>query len=307
MPELPEVEVLRRGLNPVLKGRRLERMQVFNAALRWPVSEELEKACQGQALLEVSRRSKYLLFRFSTGTMLVHLGMSGTLQLMAPGVPLQKHDHVQWEFEGAKTLRLNDPRRFGSVLWLSANDTVNLPGAELPGLREPFGRSEPLGQAKPLGRRAPPCERAQSLLARLGLEPFDLAFSGDHLYRNSRRRKLAVKPWLLSGEPVVGVGNIYACEALFRAAIDPRRSAGRISRARYQRLAQAIIEVLEEAILAGGSTLRDFVSPHGESGAFQNRYAVYARDGKTCPRCGATIKRFIQAQRSSFACLGCQR
>jgi len=294
MPELPEVEVLRRGLNPVLKGRRLKRMQVFNAALRWPVSAALEKACQGQPLLEVSRRSKYLLFRFSTGTMLVHLGMSGTVQLIGPDVPLQKHDHVQWEFEGAKILRLNDPRRFGSVLWLHDIETANWSVVEDPERAQSHGQMESSG-------------RAQSLLARLGLEPFDLAFSGDHLYRKSRHRRLAVKPWLLSGEPVVGVGNIYACEALFRAAIDPRRSAGRISLARYQRLARAIIEVLEEAISAGGSTLRDFVGSDGESGAFQHRYAVYARDGKTCARCGGTIKRLIQAQRSSFACLGCQR
>lgn len=307
MPELPEVEVLRRGLNPALKGRRLERMQVFNASLRWPVSEHLAQACQGKALLEVSRRSKYLLFRFTSGTMLVHLGMSGTVQLIASTAPLQKHDHVQWEFEGGQSLRFNDPRRFGSVLWLSERDTspaLNTDGDKVNHKASAAGDEV---NHKASAANAHSLGRAQALLARLGPEPFDEAFSGEHLFRGSRRRKLAVKPWLLSGEPVVGVGNIYACEALFRAGIDPRRSAGRISLRRYQRLAQCIVEVLDEAIAAGGSTLRDFVSSHGQSGEFQNRYTVYASEGKACQRCGESIKRFIQAQRSSFACLSCQR
>jgi len=214
--------------------------------------------------------------------MVVHLGMSGTVQWREPGAPLLKHDHLLWQFEGAPSLRFNDPRRFGSVLWLSDRR-----------------QAEDLDSARP--------ERAQVLLARLGIEPFDPLFSGLHLYQRSRKRRLAVKPWLLSGEPVVGVGNIYACEALYRAGIDPRRSAGRIALARYERLAQSIVEVLQEAIMAGGSSLRDFVSSHGQTGAFQNRYAVYAREGAACQRCGELIKRMVQAQRSSFACLYCQR
>ena len=285
MPELPEVEVLRRCLNPALQGRRLKRMQVLNASLRWPVSSALAAACSGQTLLEVGRRSKYLLFRFPQGTMLVHLGMSGTVQLVAPGTPLQKHDHVTWEFDGDACLRFNDPRRFGSLLWLD----------------------ESVSEKNACASLSADSERAQSILNRLGPEPFDGQFSGEHLYRMSRRRKPAVKPWLLSGVPVVGVGNIYACEALFRAGIDPRRSAGSISLARYQRLSRAIIDVLAEAISAGGSTLRDFTSAHGEPGAFQERYAVYGRHGEACAQCGASIKRLIQAQLSIFACLSCQR
>ena len=296
MPELPEVEVLRRGLNPALQGRRLQRMQIVNPRLRWPVSKELQQACLGQTLIEVSRRSKYLLFRFPTGTMLVHLGMSGTVQWFKADAPLQKHDHVLWEFEGLPSLRFNDPRRFGSVLWLDEAADGAAPDEAAP------DEAVPTDEQK---MHAP--QRAQALLARLGLEPFDCAFSGQHLYRMSRKRRLAVKPWLLSGEPVVGVGNIYACEALFRAGIDPRRSAARISRARYERLAAAIVEVLHEAIVAGGSSLRDFVGSHGQSGDFQSRYAVYGRAGKPCKQCAAPIRRIVQTQRSSFACLKCQR
>lgn len=287
MPELPEVEVLRRGLNPALQGRKLIRLDILNPSLRWPVSQGLGQHCMGQRLIEVARRAKYLLFRFPRGAMLVHLGMSGTVQWLEPGSALQKHDHVLWQFEGAPLLRFNDPRRFGSVLWLSED------------------RMAEDSLSKPMEVQVP--QRAQALLDGLGLEPFDPLFSGQHLYRKSRKRRLAVKPWLLSGEPVVGVGNIYACEALFRAGIDPRRSIGRISLSRYERLAQSIAEVLLEAIAAGGSSLRDFVSSQGHSGAFQKRHAVYSREGDRCERCGERVKRFIQAQRSSFACFGCQR
>jgi formamidopyrimidine-DNA glycosylase len=273
MPELPEIEVTRRGIAPYIEGRRLQRLEVRNPRLRWPVTEEAVAAPEGRTVLEAGRRGKYLLLRFDNGTQLVHLGMSGSLRLVDPGVPPSPHDHVDWVFDD-RIMRLRDPRRFGAVLWHPDAD-----GAVL----------------------------AHPRLASLGIEPFDEAFDGGLLYRGTRNRTTAIKQVLLSGDLVVGVGNIYASESLFRAAIHPAAPAGRLGRARCDRLAVEIRATLREAIAAGGSSLRDFVGSDGTSGYFQVDSRVYGREGLPCRVCGTPIKRIVQFQRATFYCPRCQR
>jgi len=273
MPELPEVEVTRRGIAPSVEGRRITDVVLRRTGLRWPFPDNLRSLLLNRVVRSTGRRGKYLLLRFDHGTLIIHLGMSGHLRVLPMHVPPKKHDHVDLQL-GDHVVRFTDPRRFGVVLW-HANDEGDI--------------------------------EQHLLLRKLGVEPLTHTDLARLLFQSTRSRQAAIKQVLLAGDIVVGVGNIYACEALFRAGIDPRRSAGRISLRRYQRLAQCIVEVLDEAIAAGGSTLRDFVSSHGQSGEFQNRYTVYASEGKACQRCGESIKRFIQAQRSSFACLRCQR
>jgi len=289
MPELPEVEVVRRGLESVLSGRRLLRTEVRVLKLRWDINPKLDVLTRGQVVCALKRRSKALLLALEQGTLLIHLGMSGSLRIIAQAEAARTHDHLIWHFSGGLELRLHDPRRFGSVLW--------------------FAKAVPASNSR---ERPEPGEGelpdpVEAHFARLGPEPFDPAFNATRLFGMSRGRKVAVKPWLMSGSPVVGVGNIYASEALFRAGIDPRRPAGRISRQRYARLAEAVREVLREAIEAGGSTLRDFVGSHGDPGAFQLRYAVYGRQGRPCLACGAEVLREVLGQRSSFWCPQCQR
>ncbi|MBM3378679.1 MAG: bifunctional DNA-formamidopyrimidine glycosylase/DNA-(apurinic or apyrimidinic site) lyase [Betaproteobacteria bacterium] len=281
MPELPEVEVVRQGLDAVLRGLRLLRTEVRVPKLRWEVDPQLDALTRNQMVCALDRRSKVLLVALERGTLLIHLGMSGSLRRIQQPEALRTHDHLIWHFSGGLELRLHDPRRFGSVLWF-AHPCVGSADSD-------------------------PARSIDAHFARLGPEPFDPAFNADSLHRRSQGRKVAVKQWLMSGTPVVGVGNIYASEALYRAGIDPRRAAGRIGRHRYARLVDAIREVLRQAIEAGGSTLRDFVGSHGDPGAFQQHYAVYGRDGEACPACGAKVRRTILGQRSSFWCPRCQR
>ena len=270
MPELPEVEVTRRGLLPELRGRRLTDVVVRNPALRYPVPPNLAEHIVGLTLRDIERRGKYLLFDFEGGELLVHLGMSGSLRSVAAGLPAGRHDHVDLVF-GGRAVRLQDPRRFGAVLWL---------GEE--------GRTHPL-------------------LRHLGVEPLADALTPEHLYRATRGRSAAIKQVLMDSRVVVGIGNIYASESLFRAGIRPSARASRLSLPRYARLVTAIRDTLEAALAAGGSTLRDFVGSDGRPGYFQQQYFVYGRDGEPCRVCGTPIRALRQGQRSSFYCPRCQR
>ena len=277
MPELPEVEVTRRGVAPHLEGRTVQGVVMRRAGLRWPFPPELPAALAGRVVERTGRRGKYLLLHFAHGTLIVHLGMSGHLRIMPPGIPAGKHDHFDLVVEGPdgrQVLRMTDPRRFGAVLW----------------------HDEAEG------------ELAEHVLLRgLGVEPLEDGFSGQLLYDQTRQRGAAVKQVLLAGDIVVGVGNIYASESLFRARINPKTPARRISLARYEKLAQAIREVLAEAIAQGGSTLKDFLSVNGQSGYFQQTYFVYDRAGVPCKVCGTPVRQIKQGQRSTFYCVICQK
>ena len=275
MPELPEVEVTRRSIATRLHGASV-RSARLGKPLRWPLGIAPE-ALVGATLGATTRRGKYLWLPFEraadagSGGLLLHLGMSGSLGLSdAPG-PAGPHDHFELVTSGG-TLRLTDPRRFGAVVWSDAIDA------------------------------AP----AATLLARLGPEPFDPALTPLSMHAALQRRRAPIKQVLLAGDVVVGAGNIYACEALHRAGIDPRTRAERISRPRTEKLLAAIRETLARALELGGSTLRDFRDAHGLSGAFQDETRVYGREGQACPRCGTPVRRVVQAQRSTYFCPGCQ-
>ncbi|HEX6928427.1 MAG TPA: bifunctional DNA-formamidopyrimidine glycosylase/DNA-(apurinic or apyrimidinic site) lyase [Gammaproteobacteria bacterium] len=270
MPELPEVETTRRGVAPHLEHRRVEAVIVRHRGLRWPVPRGLAKTLQGLRLNAVERRAKYLLFRFDAGTLLLHLGMSGHLRVIPAATPAEKHDHLDFVFEGDRCLRFNDPRRFGSVHWTS---------------RDPF---------------------EHPLLKNLGPEPLHDDFDGDYLFDKSRKRKLAVKLFIMNANIVVGVGNIYASEALFLAGIRPGRAAGRVTRIEYARLAEAIRTVLQKAIAKGGTTLRDFTQPDGNTGYFSIHLNVYDRAGEPCRVCGGDIRHKVMGQRSTYWCSSCQ-
>ncbi|MGD8378276.1 MAG: bifunctional DNA-formamidopyrimidine glycosylase/DNA-(apurinic or apyrimidinic site) lyase [Gammaproteobacteria bacterium] len=271
MPELPEVETTRRGIAPHLEGRRITRVVVREPRLRWPVRDDLHRLLRRRTLCGVDRRAKYLLFRFAHGTLLLHLGMSGSLRVVDADTPAAPHDHLDLEFEHGRSLRFTDPRRFGSVLW-----TDDEPG------RHP-------------------------LLRELGPEPLEGGFDGDWLYRHARGRRVSVKPFLMDGRIVVGVGNIYASESLHLAGIHPRRPAGRIALPRYERLARVVGEVLSRAIREGGTTLRDFTGGDGRPGYFRQHLRVYDRAGEPCERCDTPIRMEVLGQRASYFCPACQR
>jgi formamidopyrimidine-DNA glycosylase len=271
MPELPEVETTRRGLLPHVVGRRIRDVVVRNPNLRWPVPRDLRERLRGETVLDIRRRGKYLLFEVPKGHLLVHLGMSGRLSLVSPDQPPRLHDHVDLELEGRKAVRLTDPRRFGAMLWVRG-----------------------------------PTEK-HVLLRGLGLEPLEAGFDGKALQRLARGRRVAVKQFLMNARVITGVGNIYASEALFWAGIHPLRSVARISRSRWDRLADAVRTTLEKALAAGGTTLRDYASLEGRPGEFGTQCAVYGREGEPCMRCGTRIRALRQGQRSTFYCPGCQK
>ena len=277
MPELPEVEVTRRGVAPHVEGRTVYAVVLRREGLRWPFPPELPQLLEGQLVVRTGRRGKYLLLHFEHGTLIIHLGMSGHLRVLDPGIEPEKHDHFDLEVEGPngrQVMRMKDPRRFGAVLWHDDAD----------GLLE-----------------------HHVLLRELGVEPLEAGFSGKLLYDQTRTRSAPIKQVLLAGDIVVGVGNIYASESLFRAGINPKTPAGRVSLARYEKLAQAVREILAEAIVQGGSTLRDFISVNGQSGYFQQSYFVYDRAGEPCRVCAAPVRQIKQGQRSTFYCVNCQK
>jgi formamidopyrimidine-DNA glycosylase len=271
MPELPEVETTRRGIEPHVRGRAIAGLVVRQRQLRWPVPARLEQKLRGQSIDAVQRRGKYLLLSVGDGTLIIHLGMSGSLRIIRNEQPPGKHDHVDLLLDNGTRLRFTDPRRFGAWLW-----TGKAPGQH-------------------------------PLLASLGPEPLDERFNAAYLHGLAHGRKLAVKSFIMDSHVVVGVGNIYANEALFRAGIHPRRAAGRISLQRYRHLADAIKEVLDEAIRQGGTTLRDFVGGEGKPGYFSQQLQVYGRWHAPCPRCARPIHEARIGQRSSFFCPACQR
>jgi len=275
MPELPEVEVTRRFLADSLQGHQVQAVRVYEARLRWPVPAQLVGALVGRRLLDIDRRGKYLLWRFEHGVLISHLGMTGAWRIhpAAQPPPRRAHDHVDLEFDGPLA-RLTDPRRFGALLWHDA------------------------AQGEVEDHR---------LLATLGVEPLQAGFDGGQLYRSTRGRAASIKQVLLAGNAVVGVGNIYASESLFRAGIDPRASARSLGRVRCARLASAIRQVLAEAIVAGGSTLRDYTGADGVEGRYAQQARVYGRDGQDCPVCSRPIRRIVQAQRATYWCPRCQR
>lgn len=279
MPELPEVEVTRRALAPVVEGGVIREVIVRDRRLRWPVPARLESELRGMRIERIERRGKYLLWRFEHGTLISHLGMSGSwrVHLERPPPP-RAHDHadIVVERDGTRRvlLRLTDPRRFGALLWHRGAPATTLPHV---------------------------------LLARLGIEPFDPAFDGAWLHSHFRGRRQSIKQALLAGEVVVGVGNIYASESLFRAGIDPRVAAGRVSRARCDLLAASIRTVLQQAIEVGGTTLRDFIGADGRTGYFMMDALVYERNGLACRQCNGTIRKIVQGQRATYFCPRCQR
>ncbi|HEY8521449.1 MAG TPA: bifunctional DNA-formamidopyrimidine glycosylase/DNA-(apurinic or apyrimidinic site) lyase [Gammaproteobacteria bacterium] len=270
MPELPEVETTRRGLAPHVIGKRIARVDVRERRLRWPVSPDLPRRLAGRRVERLDRRAKYLLFGTDDGTLLVHLGMSGSLCYLRADAPLKPHDHVDIRFDDGSLLRFNDPRRFGTLQLTSAPER-------------------------------------HRLLRGLGPEPLGEDFTADYLQRAARGRRVTIKQLLMNGRVVVGVGNIYANEALYRAGIHPARPAGRVSRMKLERLVTAVRDVLSDAIGNGGTTLRNFVGGDGRPGYFRQALRVYERDGEPCRRCGARIRRMVLGQRATYYCPRCQR
>ncbi len=270
MPELPEVETTRRGIEPHILDRKISAITIHQPNLRYPVTDDLPRKISGKTVKSVTRRGKYLLLVIGEQTLMIHLGMSGSLRITGGGEPLRKHDHIEIRF-GDRVLRFHDPRRFGLVMLID-------------GLPE-----------------------AHPLLASLGPEPLSANFDGEYLYRVSRKRKVAIKNLIMNSRIVVGVGNIYASEALFLAGIHPARAASRISRERCEKLSIAIKDVLAKAINEGGTTLRDFVREEGQPGYFAQQLNVYGKTGDACPVCGKAIVTRVIGQRSSFYCTQCQK
>ena len=271
MPELPEVESTRLGISPTTLGQTVTKVVVRDRRLRWPVTKGLEQALTGQVVRDLKRRAKYLLIDTDAGTLVLHLGMSGSLRVTTVDEPVKPHEHIDIQFDNDTVLRLRDPRRFGAALWVKG-DVFQHP-----------------------------------LLRHLGPEPLGNEFGGGHLHTASRKKKVAVKNFVMNAKIVVGVGNIYASESLFLAGIHPNRPAGRVSEARYQVLAEHIRSVLQNAIHSGGTTLGEYFNADGEPGRYGQRLLVYGREGEPCPTCQQPIKQKRIGQRSSFYCSSCQR
>jgi len=270
MPELPEVEVTRLGLLPLI-NQTVKSVEIRNASMRWPIPDHLPNTLENQKLLRLTRRAKYILAQFENGTLLLHLGMTGHISLLDRNYPPEKHDHFDIQFQNQHVLRLTDPRRFGAVLWA--------------------------GEAP----------ENHVLLRALGPEPLEVTFNGRYLYSHTRTRTAAIKTVIMDGHLVVGVGNIYANESLFRAGINPKLPANKVSLAKCRKLVTEIKATLGDALNAGGSSLRDFTAVNGNSGYFQQSYFVYARTGQPCKVCGLLIKGIRLGQRSTFYCQACQK
>ncbi len=271
MPELPEVETTVTGIKPLISGQKITNIVIREHRLRWPIPADLPQILQEQTVMSVTRRAKYILIKFHHGTLLVHLGMSGSLRFLDKDFEVAKHDHVDIIFNNVNCLRFRDPRRFGAIVW--TNDEVN----------------------------------QHKLIAHLGPEPLLDDFNVDYVFHRSRNRTISIKQFIMDSKIVVGVGNIYASESLFLAGIHPTRATGRISKARYQKLCNAIKEVLSLAIAQGGTTLKDFRNSDGKPGYFKQELQVYDRTGQACKKCSQTIKHITQNNRSSYFCSRCQR
>jgi formamidopyrimidine-DNA glycosylase len=271
MPELPEVETTRRGVDPHVVGRRIVALAVHEPRLRWRVPDSLAAEVAGQRVRQTGRRAKYLLIELESGTLLLHLGMSGSLRVLPAETPRLLHDHFDLLLDSGLTLRFNDPRRFGSLHYVTGS----------------------------------PLEHP--LLRRLAPEPLEDTFNAEYLWRITRKRKVSIKQLLMNSSLVVGVGNIYASEALFRARIRPKRQARSLTRPEAAKLARAVRAVLTLAIKVGGTTLRDYVGADGNPGYFRQKLYVYERAGKPCRVCGAPVKQIAQGQRSTYYCPSCQK
>jgi len=271
MPELPEVETTCRGIRPHLEAQTILSIEVRNESLRWPVSEEIIHL-QKRQVMSITRRAKYILIEFSpTEHIIMHLGMSGSLRISDTDEPLRKHDHLIFSLSNGLQMRYHDPRRFGCALWVDGD------------------------------------VHKHKLMEKLGPEPLGDAFTSDYFYEQSRGRATTVKQWVMTNSTVVGVGNIYACEALKMAGIHPKRAAGKVSKARLNDLYKAIRTVLQRSIDQGGTTLKDFLHSDGQPGYFKQQLAVYDREGQPCGDCGSEIKRIVLGQRSTFYCPKCQK
>ena len=270
MPELPEVETTLRGISPHIKNQIVTQVIIRQAKLRWPIPVDLPQLIEQKILHSLSRRAKYLLLHFDTGTLLIHLGMSGSLRVIADNTPPARHDHIDISFANNKSIRLTDPRRFGAVLWLGSNP------------------------------------EAHPLLSKLGPEPLGTDLSAKYLYQQSRGKKVSIKQFLMNQNVVTGIGNIYCTEALYYAGINPVRAAGNISLKRYQNLVNKIQQTLSLAIEQGGTTLRDFVGSDGKPGYFKQELSAYGRSGLPCEQCQKTLSEIKQANRTTIYCSHCQ-
>ena len=271
LPELPEVETTRRGIEPHAVGRRITALQLYEPRLRWRVQDDLPDLVAGQRILHARRRAKYLLLELESGTLLLHLGMSGSLRVLPADTPRLTHDHFDLVLDSGHTLRFNDPRRFGSLHYTTGDPD------------------------------------AHPLLAKLAPEPLDPAFNADYLWRITRGRRVAIKQLLMNSQLVVGVGNIYASEALFRAKVRPRRQARNLTRVEVGKLVRAVKAVLAMAIRVGGTTLRDYVGADGQPGYFRQKLYVYERNSQPCRNCRTPVRQFTQGQRSTYYCPTCQK
>lgn len=271
MPELPEVETTLNGIRPCLLGSKIARLVVRERRLRWPVDARLEEKVRGRPITAMRRRGKYILVSLDRGGLLLHLGMSGSFRALPRDTAVEVHDHYDLVTDRGRIVRYRDPRRFGCLLWAAGDPAHH--------------------------------ERIRAL----GVEPLEAGFNGRYLRAAAGGRTQAVKNLLMNGRVVVGVGNIYAAEALFDAGIHPLRGCHRISEARYQRLTESVRKILNAAIQKGGSTIRDFAGADGWPGYFEQELMVYARAGKPCHRCGTPIRNITLGQRSTFYCPGCQR
>lgn len=271
MPELPEVETTCKGIAPHIENNTITKVIVRNRSLRWPIPTGLNKKFTTQKIISVTRRAKYILVNTNIGTLIIHLGMSGSLRILDSTEPVEKHDHFELQFEDGISLRLRDPRRFGCVLWEKDN----------------------------------PCEH--KLLVNLGPEPLDEKFYAELLFEKSRKRKTTIKQFIMDAKIVVGVGNIYASESLFLAGINPKKLAGKITKQNSLDLTAAIKKILKQAIKQGGTTLKDFTSIDGKPGYFQQKLKVYNRTDEPCVKCKKSIKQITLGQRSTFYCSSCQK
>jgi formamidopyrimidine-DNA glycosylase len=270
MPELPEVETTKRGLEQHVVGKQVLSAQIYQKQLRWEIPSHLLTTIKGEFIKKISRRAKYILIKFSNGTLVIHLGMSGSVSVVPSGEVLKKHHHFELILDNATSMRFHDPRRFGSILWQKNNEQL-------------------------------------SLFKNIGPEPLSNEFNDNTLYLSSKGRKKNIKAFIMDSSIVVGVGNIYASESLFLAGISPKRVAGKTSKKRYQVLTQCIKQILSEAINNGGTTLNDFSNIDGEPGYFSQVLSVYGRNDMSCYQCNGTIKRIVQNQRASYYCPRCQK